>query len=141
MKTWKMIKELAENPSKRFKSNLYNKELLALIKNNKLYIQNEKGVEMTNIDMSREWEEVKQPVDFMTAVKSGKKVRVEHKYIKDLCNEIYSREDCAYDYNLLNAINEGEHRDLVGLLSAICDHALNGDIQEIILNGNWYIQE
>ena len=78
-----MIKELTENPDKRFtNSKVPNGAYVALNPNNIIYWY---GIEQTirplEIDMFDakylEWEEVKEPVDFMTAVASGKRIKHE----------------------------------------------------------------
>ena len=71
MKTWEMIKELTENPKKKFR-----------LKGNNVVLEVVDGeIDLTDIDwvlLDDEWEEVKEPVDFMTAIKSRKFVKVEH---------------------------------------------------------------
>ena len=84
MKTWQMIKELTENPEKEFIS--YKKKsdrdvLKAKSIDGAIRFSNEENrwyEVLIGVDLEREWEEVKKPVDFMTAIKSGKYVGVEY---------------------------------------------------------------
>ena len=73
------------------------------------------GYEFLNIH--DEWEEVKKPVDFMTAIKSGKDIGVE-----------YSRA-CYREMSLANLFYELQQ-----------DYSDNV-IRKIILNGKWYIED
>ena len=84
MKTWAMTKELTENPDKEFISYelgggrdvLKTKSIDGAIR-----FSNEEGnwhEVLIGVDLDREWEEVKQPVDFITAVESGKEIGVEY---------------------------------------------------------------
>lgn len=70
MKTWKMIKELTENPDKEFK--MKNEKIIVTVSNFKddgeiVWYNNLPG--HYHITISDEWEEVKEPADFITAVK------------------------------------------------------------------------
>ncbi len=78
MKTWEMIKELTENPEKKFISKGQIGEGYVSVKNNAVVWlgKGQVGQSLTiNHLQSGEWEEVKEPVDFMTAVKSGKRIK------------------------------------------------------------------
>lgn len=78
MKTWEMVKELTENPKKKFVSHKGTKcEMLAQIKHGCLYIE-DKLRGLTSIDMERNWIEVKEPVNWQEAFKAaleGKRIK------------------------------------------------------------------
>lgn len=129
MKTGEMIKELTENPEKEFISKV-NKDIKAkrslFTDDIELYNHKNKtkivklGVKVLN----GEWEEVKESVDFMTAVKSGKKIRVEHinvddRGVDDLID--FTSLDC-----LIYALGEGWDAE---------------EVKDIILNDKWYIEQ
>ena len=67
--------------------------------------------------LNQKWEEMPQPVSFMEAIKSKKKIRVEHP--------------------LLNT----EYFVLDDILDKLCRTFLNKDIIDILTNGKWYIKE
>lgn len=118
MKTWEMIKELTENPDKKF---IRKGDPLEMSVDGLKYLRWESGHDYINL--KHEWEEIKEPVDFMTAVASGSRIRAEH----DLVQE--------HPYYLLNyfcAMDEVV-RDLTEYFSE--------DIREIIINGKWYIED
>ena len=124
MKTWEMIKELTENPDKEFIS--YMKKGFGDV----LKTQSIKGaIRFSNeednwhevligVDLDREWEEIKKPVDFMTALKSRKFVKVEHE---------------------LATYTDYERIDLV--LVDLADNLYPYGFAEVIENGKWYIQD
>ena len=112
MITWKMIKELTENPSKEFV-----RELDGLhIKTNKYgELIWDNGYQF--IRVGHTWEEVKKPVDFMTALNSRKFVKVEHK---------------------LAAYTDYERLDLI--MVDLADNLNADEFAEVIENGKWYIE-
>lgn len=70
METWQMIKELTENPGKKFisdKGQNGNEMTAERLQQNIIFKYTNKYVEVDRIAITREWEEVKQPVDFITA--------------------------------------------------------------------------
>ena len=87
MKTWEMIKELTENPSKKFmcKSGPRKGRTVGFdgrsIDWHDEYRTNEfeKSYFSIKSTLNWEWEEVKEPVDFMAAVKSGKRFKLINK--------------------------------------------------------------
>ena len=129
MKTWEMIKELTENPNKKFanKGGLKN-----------CYVTVEDGIIVWRGDMQcgqamsigfidgrdREWEEVKEPVTFMEAVESGKRIRVEHKLVND--SDIWNLIDLTSLDCLIYTLGEK--------YNAI-------EVKDIIENGKWYIED
>ena len=70
MKTWEMIKELTENPSKEFTR-----------KSDGLHIKTNKYGELIwdsgyqFLRLHHDWEEIKKPVDFMTAFQAFRKMK------------------------------------------------------------------
>ena len=112
MKTWEMIKELTENPSKEFTR-----------KADGLHIKTNKYGELIwdrgyqFLRLHNDWEEIKKPVDFITAIKSGKYVGVEYSGAK------------YKEINLPNLFYElqKDYSDKV--------------IRQMILNGKWYIED
>lgn len=67
MKTWEMIKELTENPEKKFKSisGRYG-DRVAFVNGFECIVQEDKyGNAIPSIVIHREWEEVKEPVGFI----------------------------------------------------------------------------
>ncbi len=128
MKTGEMIKELTENPYKEFTSKV-NPVLKTTVKYFTKYMEIRNTAtdatiaELSMAVLNGEWEEVKKPVDFMTAVTQGKRIRVEHRLvdhtgIDDLIT--YTSLDCLI-YTL------GEEYD-------------KEEVKDIILNGKWYIE-
>lgn len=125
MRTWEMIKELTENPDKKFRRVGEDRELYVGVYNNFVAWEGdyalETGEEPFEIYTDLEWEEVKQPVDFMTAIASGKRIKVEH--------------DILPKGSWVTKLSE-----LAGFiddLSAYCSR----DIREILLRGKWYIED
>ena len=118
MKTWEMIKELTENPKKKFISHKGTScEMLAQIKHGCLYIEDRlRG--FTSIDMERKWEEVKEPVSWKKAFEAG----LHGKRIKPV------GEDLTFP----------DYENLIYVFKYLTDrpHFFN----EIIL-GNWYIED
>lgn len=116
MKTWEMIKELTEHPEKKFKRSEWKDDN---------HIETDFFGRVINEDreppaiyVGDDWEEIIEPVDFMTAVKSGKRVRVEH--------SVY---DTPSNYKSL---------DLTLVQIA---HGRGPDtVRDIILNVKWYIE-
>ncbi len=115
MKTWEMIKELSENSKKKFKRKTDGLEIRSMCGR----FNWEPGY--TFLGVNDEWEEVKEPVDFMTAIKSGRFIKVEHELITH----------CRYsDY---------ERLDL--LMLDLADVYAESDLTEILENGKWYIED
>lgn len=121
MKTWEMIKELTENPNKKFKLKGEENEIYTSDREGK------DGIDLIDIDfitIHDEWEEVKEPVSFMEAVKSDKRIRVEHKLVND--SDIgdlitFTPLDC--------------------LICALGEEYNKYEVKDILLNGEWYIED
>ena len=120
MRTWQMIKELTENPTKRFTYDTATEGSYVTVKDVAVVWQGkEQEGQMLGVNIANEgWEEVKQPVNFMEAVESGKRIKVEH---ADESINPYHDLDCFLD-ELLDFFTEGELRD-------------------ILINGTFYIED
>jgi hypothetical protein len=124
MKTWEMLKELTENPTKKFKS-LTSGEVWKL---EGTYMRNFScsGVSADRLHIDDEWEEIPQEVPFLEAVKSfceGKTVRCEwYRFSNshEIVSEIY-KPDC--NKATIFKSNKGE---------AVC--------AKEILEGEWFIE-
>lgn len=107
MKTWEMIKELTENPKKKFEL-IGDGSIVSLKLGFIVWESNLQSPKMNTFD---EWEEVKQPVSFMEAMKAfeeGKKIHA------------------IVDNNTFYFINKN-----CGFLSGV-------NVKEV-LKGEWYI--
>ncbi|NLY46833.1 MAG: hypothetical protein GX053_12730 [Tissierella sp.] len=117
MKIWEMIKELTENPDKKFTNNRANKGSYVALDEDKTlcwFGEGQRGQSfLANFLRDDEWEEVKEPVDFMTAFRAW---REENKTI--IC-KIDKDSTVAYEGNRTN----------------FSFHA------ECIASGKWYIED
>ena len=112
MKTWEMIKELTEDPNKEF-----------VRKIDGMHIKTNKHGELIwdsghqFIRLEQQWEELKTPVDFITAVKSGKNISVRFS---------------GANYSAMSLPN---------LFYELQQDYSDNVIRKIILKGEWYIQD
>ena len=111
MKTWEMIKELTENPGQKFKRVGGELEISVDIDDN---LNWKSGYSPLNI--YEEWEEVKQPVSFMEAVESGKRIKLEH-------------EDDGEKYVTLDYF-----------LASISGRFMQRELRDLLLRGTFYIK-
>lgn len=120
MKTWEMIKELTENPNKKFVNAFGH-----IVEHSKPKgIVFSKPKSLTHISLNDEWEEIKEPVSFIKAVESGKKIKVEHDFI-----------DGDIDYLEENYVSLDEMFWELG-------ENLSGDgVRDVITNGKFYIED
>lgn len=97
-----------------------------------------------------EWVEVDQSVDFITAVKSEDKVRLEHKYLYKIikkANKYYlqsndSMAEQIYEYiKYLQSMIDGEYVFFNRILHVMSLYMDTSEIREIILNAKWYLKE
>lgn len=121
MKTWQMIKTLRENPKAQFKNNRC--EDIVSVHKDGFLTWNKKGtpyeITFAGFDSNcfgnskDEWEEVPEPVDFMAAANSGKRIRHESWAVREF--------DTVKDALMVIASN--------------CPSVAKG-----MLNGKWYIE-
>lgn len=120
MKTWQMIKELTENPNKKFR--LKGEENIVYTDN----IFEDGKIELKDVDFITiydEWEEVKEPVTFMEVLQSkSPKVRVEHSRLD------HKEYDFVNNYYLFDKI--------IRILASEFSY----NLKDILLNGKWYIE-
>lgn len=129
-----VIMGLKKDPTKEYISRAHDLELLELTARVKRkpytsikYIEfvNERGEAVDSIGLNRKWREIKKPVDFMTAVKSGKNISVK----------------CAIEtYEGKGKLRQIYYRSLNEMLRTLAGY---GDVIaiDIILNGDWYIED
>lgn len=117
MKTWEMIRELSEDPKKKFKSKQFGQVELYL--NHLVQVQNMDCIITTNDFFKAEWEEVEEPVSFIEAIGSGKKIKAIHEFTK--------KDGCDRYMTLSNLLLE---------LSQYSSY----EMRDIILNGEFYIE-
>ena len=116
MKTWEMIKELTENPEKRFG----REDGLIVGTDDCGLLHWESGRRYLSID--DKWEEVRKSVLFIEVVIAAKKG-----------NRV------GLDYDKFSL--EFAKWELGDLLIALAEDFVNEDLAEIILKGKWYIED
>ena len=121
MKTWEMIKEITENPEKKFKEKSFGQ--VEIFEGELVWSSNMDIVIISEVVLGMEWEEVKEPVDFMEALKSCKRVSVEHPNLFDM-PAIYKK-----------------NASIATVINYIFESYSDALVREIILNGKWYIEE
>ena len=126
MKTWEMIKNLSENPNKKFISN-YTKDnyYIAEVNNEILSIvdsYNNKPIIL--ISLKREWEEVKKPVSFMDILIQAKKDNA----------KLFTIKNPAHDVNFIK-------QPLYFILSYLSTTYTDDLLADILLNSVWYIED
>ena len=112
MKLWEVLKELDENPNKRFKSVNYNQEEIIISMGTGCY-----DLPFRVLDSNRDWQEIKQPVTWQEAIEAwanGGKVKC-----------ILHGESFIYDSSQWKNMYSGD--------GYLCDSE--------ILNGTWYIED
>lgn len=122
MKTWDMLEILAKYPEKKFNNKLLGQ--VELHEGILVWSSNMEDVAISNTLLKMEWEEVKEPVNFMAAVESGKKISVK----------------CAIEtYEGKGKLREIYYKELSEMLRILAGY---GDeiATDIILNGKWYIE-
>lgn len=141
MKIWEMIKELSENPNKKFSYKGAQSNSYVTVEDGKIVwrgdLQNGQEMAIGFIDeRDREWEEVKEPVSFMEAIESGKKIRVEHNNIQRIADE-------SLNSNFTRTLKlniDGKYLLSNFLIQAIAYYSSKEIFEDIILNGKWYIE-
>ena len=129
MKTWEMIKELTEDPSKEFVSK-GNKHFHVFMTNYGYVfygIDGDGAVKPLELNrcLKQEWEEVKKPITFMEAVESGKLIRVEEPIKYHIEN--------YYDFY-------GDYQFLSDFLWRLANDFSSSEVQEILSSGKFYIE-
>jgi len=117
-----MLEILAKYPEKKFNNKILGQ--VELYEGTLVWLSNMEEVIMSNTVLKMEWEEVKEPVDFMTALRSGKKVMIKH---HDLDGE-------------LNYMTE-TYNDINDVMYNISNYFTAEGVREIFLNGEWYIED
>ncbi len=121
MKTWDMLEILAKYPEKKFNNKTLGQ--VELYEGTLVWSSNMEEVIMSNTVLKMEWEEVKEPVDFMEALKSCKRVSVEHPNLFDM-PAIYKK-----------------NASIATVINYIFESYSDALVREIILNGKWYIED
>ena len=130
MKIWQMIKELIKNPENEFISYelggggdvLKTKSI-----NGEIRFSNEEDrwyVVLIGVDLEREWEEVKEPVDFMTAIEALDRGKVIYAIRTDGYREVFNPAGKQTDWGVAVKQSQGYAVDT-----------------ETILYGKWYIED
>ncbi|CAK7069613.1 hypothetical protein [Tissierella sp.] len=120
MKTWEMIKELTENPKKKFKNK--NIPYIVVACNSINLLVNEEG-NYINVPFDAEWEEVKEPVSFIQVLERVK---------NNLSTRITLHDEAR---ERIYAI-----RSLSGILRDLDEEFDSKEISKILLEGKWYIE-
>ena len=124
-----MIKELTENPKKKFNTRGVEDGSYVTVVDGYIVWEGEyqSGQSLTVCLRGEfdEWKEVKEPVDFMTAIKSRKFIRVEHELLGELGGKW--------------ELNHFTRLDL--LMEELADNFFGTDLAEILENGKWYIED
>ena len=117
MKLWEVLKELDENPNKRFKSVNYNQEEIIISMGTGCY-----DLPFRVLDSNRDWQEIKQPVTWQEAIEAwanGKTIKCVH------YGENYAFEGRS-------------------VFLATDEHVEPSNVEpskKMILDGTWYIEE
>lgn len=121
-KTWEVIKMITENPNLKFKnknSDTRYTKIIKCSKNGYIAMDNtsRNNQIIGNIMFNEEWMLIQEPVSFIEAIESGKKIKVEHELTKCLCisEDYYSVHNILYilgsvlkDINIRAVLREGK---------------------------------
>lgn len=121
-RTWEAIKMITENKGIRFKDECgYEMKYDTLCIR---FFENGKNVSWYGIN-DTEWTLVKEtPLDFITAAKSGKRIRIEHKKIDEF-NYMYDK----------------EYANLIDIIKELAQNFNPSIIEEILTEGKFYIED
>ena len=119
-KTWEVYKMLTENPTLKFKDEFGY--CLMVVGKEFVMKDEEEDEDVVHNNIDDKWTLVQNPVDFMTAVKSGKKIKVEHILASHL--------DITKKYLTLK-----------NLLDTLCYSYPSDAICDILTEGKFYIEE
>ena len=131
----KQFKDLEEN-----KSYTNDNGTVIKIKNNTVLIWNEflkkwrKYIVDVNELLDSTWEEVMHEVDFLTAILSNSKIRLEHDLLKK-----HSVLDNTRINNLLQKHNQNKFLQVHDIME-LALYLSKDKIGEVIKNGKWYIE-
>lgn len=119
-KTWEAIKMINENKTLKFISSSgvtleHNWGFIGSFKDGE-------NVSHYGINSSEEWTLVQKAVDFMTAVKSGKRIRVEHESIEK-----------QFGFN--------DYKSILDFLRGLIQWFSSTEIKFILTEGKFYIEE
>ena len=129
MRTWEMIKELTENPNKKFKYDTGHENGIVAVEEGDIKLISVNGEKQSkNLPlhygfMNQNWEEVKEPVDFMEVVQAldrGKTIYVVFQGYKNT----FSPKGNQTDWGVAMKQHQGYAIDT-----------------EFILYGEWYIED
>lgn len=137
MKTYEILEKIDKDPSlmigKRFRktAGLWSKESgigdIAVVTEygNVIHLGAEKYNKIRiNVNGFEEWEEVKEPVTFMEAAESGKRIRVEHEYI----------------YDSLRFLKD-EYSNLATFLWKLGEEMGSYSVRRVLLEGEFYTED
>ena len=123
-----MIKELTENPEKKFRRVGEDRELYVGVYNNFVAWEGDYTLETRGepfeIYTDLEWEEVKEPVDFMTAIEALDRGKVIYAIRTDGYREVFNPAGKQTDWGVAVKQSQGYAVDT-----------------ETILYGKWYIED
>lgn len=123
-----MIKELTEDPSKKFR-NKTDHDLVVQVHKYAGIIQYEIDGHGLSFELDDRWEEIKEPVDFMTALNSCKKVRIKHELI-----------DRAFVREFAKKLGM-KYTNMTSVINKLSEVFTTEELSDIIQNGKWYIEE
>lgn len=126
MKTWEMIKELTENPEKKFMSTTEEySALIAVVKDRCFEFQEGTSNKIKlRIITEREWEEVKEPVSFM-----------------ELLQEVKMDHNLTFRYESFPEINFSFKGKLYKFLCQIGSEFASVDVARLLTEGRFYIED
>lgn len=118
-----MIKEITENPEKKFKEKSFGQ--VEIFEGELVWSSNMDIVIISEVVLGMEWEEVKEPVDFMEVLKRIEDSDGDIRLM--LINDLYGVEikNKTFDKVLYN----------------LSIDYLDTSIADILLNSKWYIEE
>ena len=123
MKTWEMIKALTENPEKKFKGKILGQA--ELYEGILVWSSSMEDVVISNTLLKMEWEEVKEPVNFMDVVRESNNKSIRFEVEHDLFI------DHATDRKFTLSV----------FLDYISHEYISSDAADILLNGKFYIED
>jgi hypothetical protein len=91
--------------------------------------------------LNNEYKLVNKPVTFSDVLESNKRCRVEHEIVEAILLTANYEGECIYIEKGFKAIEEGKYLKLEDILLVICRFAGTGEIQKIIKNGRWFLEE